>query len=182
VLTVLGLMGYLADSGTKPPTSKTAEESAAEAHSRRVWDAIFGCQAWTVHNAKLGVGEIVDRYELTTRLPKNHVAVAIAWRASGSGLLMYSRCEYAQVGNGTEAVLVKAWSRPQYKWASSNRRPLGFRWRRSRRGVSRSHFQPYTQRTRGCQTASWRLECEILQTSGWGVYSWLPGAKRKFRK
>jgi len=74
--------------------------------------ALYGCKQWTETHSKLGVGEIVDQYEVDTKkpLPKDRIKVAIKYRAQGSGLLMISTCEYQWSAN--LPFLVNAESRP----------------------------------------------------------------------
>ena len=109
VLTWIGITFQRRDNAP-PAKQPTAAESVADAHSTLVYGAIDACEKWTNHYAKLGVAKIVDEYELTQAVRKDHVAVGIEWRAEGSGLLMYSSCEYEHSGSGSW--LVKASSRP----------------------------------------------------------------------
>src|SRR5262249_17410828 len=73
--------------------------------------ARYACEQWTRANSKLGVGEVLDSYQIAGRkLKPGHVAVGVDYRTKGVGLKMYSECEYQQVGKNL--VLVKASSGP----------------------------------------------------------------------
>lgn len=74
--------------------------------------ALYLCEQWTRHNAKLGVGDITDRYRVRNQAPKQGgEVVGIDWRAQGSGLLMQSVCEVKHVG--TQFVMVSSEAAPK---------------------------------------------------------------------
>ena len=127
-LWVLGIIGLIvifvvANQDPQPRPSQqprpglTAAEATAQPNSGKDYYpsapvALYGCKEWTKTRSKLGVGEIVDEYEVETKkpLPKDRIKVAIEYRAQGNGLLMISACEYKWVGN--LPFLVNATSRP----------------------------------------------------------------------
>lgn len=98
VFGALLVLGVTLNSSRTSAPAPVAVQSSEEIHDGHVRAALYACEQWTKTNARLGLGEIVDSYEVDARVPAHHYRVRIDWRAQGSGLLMYSRCEYSEAG------------------------------------------------------------------------------------
>lgn len=71
--------------------------------------AEYGCALWTRSHSTLSVAEVLGKYELSGKTQGGHYRVGLDYRAGASGILMHSRCEYQDLGNGKQ-LLVSAYS------------------------------------------------------------------------
>ena len=117
----IGRIGNVLSSSNDIPAAKVESTAApsppktpADMHGVYISTALQLCKEWTRKKSKLGVGEIVEEYEQTSKkpLPADNYRVGIDWRAEGAGLLMHSTCQY-HLSDGGLNFMVSAESRPR---------------------------------------------------------------------